>query len=111
MNDESDSFRFALMDAAAEDFAAAEDGADSVERDGDHADSLYYSHPDFYEMGSTDTLTILSHFKTIQQSSEWSCGVASALMVLEWYGMRGSYNEESLAELRPQGLEPKGTSP
>lgn len=87
-----------------------EDGADSVERDGDHADSPYFSHPDFYNMESTDTLTILPHFKTIQQSSEWSCGVASALMVLEWYGLRGDYNEETLAELRPQGLEPGATS-
>ena len=33
-------------------------------------------------MESTDTLTILSHFKTLQQSTEWSCGVTSALMVL-----------------------------
>ena len=86
------------------------DGADSVERDGDHADSPYYGHPDFYNLESTDTLTILSRFKTIQQSSEWSCGVASALMVLEWYGLRGDYTEESLAALRPQGLEPGPTS-
>ena len=87
-----------------------EDGADSVERLTDHADSPYFRHPDFYNMTSTDTLTILPHFKTIQQSSEWSCGVASALMVLEWYGVRGDYNEETLAALRPQGTEPGGTS-
>ena len=87
-----------------------EDGADSVERLGDHEDSPYFKHPDFYNMISTDTLTILSHFKTIQQSSEWSCGVASALMVLEWYGLRGEYNEETLAALRPQGTAPGATS-
>ena len=87
-----------------------EDGADSVEREGDHSDSPYFKHPDYYNLESTETLTILSHFKTIQQSSEWSCGVASALMVLEWYGLRGDYNEETLAELRPQGLEPGATS-
>lgn len=77
-----------------------EDGADSVERDGDHADSPYFSHPDFYNLESTDTLTILPHFKTIQQTSEWSCGVASALMVLEWYGKADGWNEENLAALR-----------
>ena len=87
-----------------------EDGADSVERAGDHVNSPYFNTLDFYNMESTDTLTILSHFKTIQQSSEWSCGVASALMVLEWYGLRGDYNEESLAALRPQGLEAGATS-
>ena len=58
-----------------------EDGADSVERLGDHPDSPYFSHLDFYHMTSTDTLTILTNFKTIQQSSEWSCGVASACLL------------------------------
>ena len=49
---------------------SAEDGADSVERLGDHADSPYFSRLDFYNMTSTDTLTILTNFRTIQQSSE-----------------------------------------
>ena len=52
-----------------------EDGADSVERAGDHVDSPYFSRLDFYNMTSTDTLTILPHFQTMQQTSEWSCGV------------------------------------
>ncbi len=86
------------------------DGADSVERDGDHQGSPYFQHPDFYNLTSTDSLTILSGFKTIQQSSEWSCGVTSALMVLEWYGLRGEHTEESLAQLRPNGLTPGATS-
>ncbi len=87
-----------------------EDGADSVERLGDHPDTPYFNHLDFYNMESTDTLTILSHFKTMQQSSEWSCGVASAMMVLEWYGLRGEYTEASLAELRTGGATPGATS-
>ena len=87
-----------------------EDGADSVERLGDHPDSPYFSHLDFYHMTSTDTLTILTNFKTIQQSSEWSCGVASALMTLEWYGLRGDYTEETLASLRSTGTTPEATS-
>ena len=70
-----------------------EDGADSVERSGDHENSPYFSHPDVYNMESTDTLTVLHNFKTMQQTSEWSCGVTAALMVLDWY-------EESLAALR-----------
>lgn len=77
-----------------------EDGADSVERAGDHQNSPYFAHPDVYNMESTETLTVLSHFKTIQQSSEWSCGVTSALMVLEWYGKTGDWNEQTLAEAR-----------
>ena len=87
-----------------------EDGADSVERDGDHPGSLYFNQLDFYNMESTDTLTILPHFQTLQQTSEWSCGVASSLMVLNWYGKLGEFNEQTLAELRPQGAEPGATS-
>ena len=51
-------------------------------------------------MTSTDTLTILPKFQTIQQTSEWSCGVTSAMMVLNYYGKLGDWNEASLAELR-----------
>ena len=85
-------------------------GADSVERDGDHADSPYFRAPDFYHMKSTDTLTILSNFKTQQQTSEWSCGVSCAMMIMNWYGKLGDHNEESLAQLRSNGLEPGATS-
>ena len=77
-----------------------EDGADSVERAGDHEDSPYFKHPDFYNMESTDTLTILPKFKTIQQTSEWSCGVDAILMAMDYYGKLGDWNEESLAALR-----------
>lgn len=85
-------------------------GADSVERDGDHVDSPYFKSPDFYNMKSTDTLTILTNFKTQQQTSEWSCGVSSALMILNWYGKLGEHNEESLAQFRSNGLKPGATS-
>lgn len=37
-----------------------EDGADSVERSGDHENSPYFAHPDVYNMESTDTLTVLT---------------------------------------------------
>ena len=77
-----------------------EDGADSVERLGDHADSPYFAHPDYYHMQSSDTLTILTGFQTMQQTSEWACGVTSTLMVLNWYDRLGDWNEESLAALR-----------
>lgn len=88
-----------------------EDGADSVERAGDHVDSPYFSRLDFYNMTSIDTLTILPHFQTMQQTSEWSCGVVSALMVMNWYGKLGDYNEQTLAQLRGTiGDKPGATS-
>jgi len=85
-------------------------GADSVERDGDHVDSPYFSTLDFYNMESTDTLTILPKFKTYQQTSEWSCGVAACLMVLDYYGKLGDYDEKTLAEIRSNGLNEEATA-
>lgn len=76
------------------------EGAASVERLGDHTDSAYFVHPDFYNLKSTDTLTILSNFKTIQQATEWTCGLTSALMVTEYYNLRGDMTEEDLIPLR-----------
>lgn len=61
-------------------------------------------------MESTDSLTILPKFKTYQQTSEWSCGVVSALMVLDYVGLLGDYTEESLAMFRTNLLEPEATS-
>jgi hypothetical protein len=94
-----------------------DDGADSVERQGDHKDSPYFNRLDFYNMTSTDTLTLLPKFKTQQQTSEWSCGVESALMVLNYYGKLAGNNEETLAKYRSVGLtsgkggdEPSSTS-
>lgn len=87
-----------------------EDGADSVERDGDQKESPYFKHPDVYNMKSTDTLTLLPRFKTIQQTSEWSCGVDSALMVLQYYGKLGKHNEETLAQFRTNKLKSEATS-
>lgn len=85
-------------------------GPDSVERMGDHQDSPYFASLDFYHMESTDTLTILPSFQTVQQTSEWSCGVTCVLMILQYYDALGSYDEMSLAELRSNGLTPEATT-
>ena len=87
------------------------DGADSVEREGDHENSPYFSRIDFYNAESSGSLTMLSKFKTQQQTTEWSCGVSSALMALNWFDKLGDYNEETLSEFRtPQGSAPSATS-
>jgi hypothetical protein len=75
-------------------------GADSVERTGDHQDSPYFSRVDFYNAKITETLNILEQFKTQQQTTEWSCGVSTALMVLNWFGALGEHDEETLSALR-----------
>lgn len=78
----------------------ADGGANAVERMGDHENSPYFYHGDFYNEESGDGLYILPNFKTIQQTSWWSCGVSCTEMVLDYFGMRSDWNEESLAGLR-----------
>lgn len=76
------------------------EGAAGVEREGDHQNSRYYVHHDFFNMTSDDTLTILPKFKTQQQATEWTCGPTSALMVLEHFQKRGDLFEMDLVALR-----------
>lgn len=75
-------------------------GANSVERKGDNTNSPYFYEKDFYNAKSENGLYIIPQFKTIQQTSWWSCGVSCTEMVLEHFGKRGDWNEESLAALR-----------
>lgn len=77
------------------------DGAKAQERKYDNRKSPYYHAIDFYNAKSTDTLTIIPRYKTIQQSSEWSCAMASIMMVLEHFGRLGDWDEASLGQLRP----------
>jgi len=91
------------------DVAALEDGAASVEREFDVIGSSYFVHPDFYNMKSNNTLTILPKFKTYQQTTEWTCGPAAVLMVLEYYGKLDGKNDLDLAALRGDAT-PSATS-
>ena len=78
----------------------ADFGANAVERKGDHENSPYFYRADFYNAKSENGLYILPQFKTIQQTSWWSCGVSCTEMVLDYFGARGDWNEERLAALR-----------
>ena len=60
----------------------------------------YYKNYDFYNVKSSENLTILTGYKTQLQTTGWTCVMSSALSVLEWYGQRGDLNEEDLAALR-----------
>ena len=78
----------------------ADGGANTVERNGDHEDTPYFYHVDFYNAKTGDGLYILPQFKTIQQTSWWSCGVSCTEMVLDYFGVRGDWTEEKLAALK-----------
>ncbi|MDR0839071.1 MAG: hypothetical protein LBN99_05455 [Oscillospiraceae bacterium] len=77
-----------------------EGGADLHERERD--DERVVSR-DFYNMRSGGTLTLLPRFKTYQQSADWSSGPAAALMVLDYFGRLGAYDEYALAEFEAEG--------
>ena len=67
--------------------------------------SPYYNFFDFYHYKNgetavpTNTLKMVENFKTIQQATEWTCGCASALMVIEHFGMNGTDEEPLESEL------------
>lgn len=71
-------------------------GADGYANAGDHASNGYYTNPDFYNMTSNDHLTIISHYETFIQTTEYTCGPASALTVLNNIGIT-SFTEWDLA--------------
>ena len=63
---------------------------------GDHPNSRYYRHPDVYAMKSGQGLVVLEHFFTYQQTTEWSCGPAVALMALRYAGLT-NFTEAGIA--------------
>lgn len=75
-------------------------GTPAFERAGNYQSSPYFYTADFYNMESTDSLTILPKFKTCQQISWWSCGVCASLEVMDYYGKLEDWNEQNLADLR-----------
>ena len=87
---------------------AQEEGAAAFSGKLNHMNSRYYVFNDYYNMESDDTLHILSHFQTYQQTTEYSCGAASALMVLNWFG-KTKYHERVVEQL-VESRYPKGTS-
>lgn len=58
------------------------------EKDGEtnHLDTIYYAFPDYFNMQSTSTRSILSGYRAFQQTMASSCGICSALSVLNYYG-------------------------
>lgn len=67
-----------------------------------HKRSPYYKMPNVFNATSSKHLTILSHYPTYQQTTEYSCGPAVTLTVLRYYG----YVDETETSL----VEKMGTS-
>ncbi|MBP2651695.1 MAG: hypothetical protein H6Q74_2520 [Firmicutes bacterium] len=60
--------------------------------------SPYYYLKDFFNLESTSTLTILSKYKTYQQTTEITCGPAAALTVLNHFD-NTRWNELKIAKI------------
>jgi hypothetical protein len=86
-------------------------GASSYGGMDDHFDSPYFKHLDVYNMTSTDTLTVIPQFETYQQTTEYTCGASTVLMVLNQFGETG-YDEMTIAEMagtsEETGIDPQG---
>ena len=66
--------------------AQDDEGADAYGGALDHTDSRYYTIVDYFWLEPEDDLRILPQFRTYQQTTEYTCGPASALMVLYRFG-------------------------
>ena len=76
--------------------------------------SPYFASPDVYNLQSNDHLTILSHFKTRQQSTGYTCAPVAAAMVVEHFLGRLPHSEEEIATImqsnRVNGTTIKGVA-
>ncbi|MEE0875078.1 MAG: papain-like cysteine protease family protein [Ruminococcus sp.] len=75
----------------------------------DHINSKYYIHHDFYNLKSQESLHIISYFLTYQQTTEYTCGGAVAMMVLHYYD-DFRYDEFEISKMVKTDID-KGTSP
>lgn len=62
--------------------------------------ATYWPFVDYYHARSGKTLTILSGYRSSMQVTGGTCGMASALSALDWFGVRGDLNEKDLIALR-----------
>ena len=64
-----------------------DDGATKYKGRGKHLNSEYYKILDIYNMAPTKSRSILTHFKTYKQTSEYSSPCSMIIMVLTYFGI------------------------
>lgn len=79
-------------------YALTTEGASAYNNIGNVKNSPYYTTPDFFNQKSTDTLTILPNYQTYQQTTEFTCGPAAALTVLNYAG-NTSWDERAIGKI------------
>jgi hypothetical protein len=69
--------------------------------------SKYFKYIDIYNMNSSGSLILLENFKTYQQTSDYSCGIASLIMAV--YRINGTILNETDMSIRVGANEENGT--
>ncbi|MBU2699873.1 hypothetical protein Ga0466249_000954 [Sporomusaceae bacterium BoRhaA] len=79
-------------------YVTSNEGASSYNGIGNVKNSPYFAFQDYYNLLSTSTLTILSKYKTYQQTTEITCGPAAALTVLTHFD-NNNWDELKIAKI------------
>ena len=88
-------------------------GAAALKKQADVKDSPYFKSPDIYNMKSGGSLLVLEKYKTHQQHTEYTCGPAAALTVVEYFLGKSLDTEMEIAkvmETHPAGIKDPGTN-
>jgi hypothetical protein len=88
-----------------------DNGAFAYHGSGNHLDSEYFKILDVYNMKPTKNRSILTHFKTYQQTSEFTSPCSLIITIMTYYGMEapGERNCSLLFGLDPEGDCKKNT--
>lgn len=86
------------------------EGASAAPAEINQDDSIYFTKIDFYNMQSTADRIILKSYPTYQQTTEYTCGPAAGLTVLEYYGNK-NFDEMSLVKGMKTKPYPIGSNP
>lgn len=81
-----------------------ENGAYSYHGCNNHLDSEYYNILDVYNMKKTDNRAILTHFKTYQQTSEFSSPCSLIIMILTYFNKEAPGERQCSLDF---GLDPE----
>ena len=85
------------------------DGAAAIQSRVDILDSPYFPRIDFFNMKSTGSLILLERFRTFQQTTEFTCGPSTIVMLLHHYGINYEHGDRLLYELRANHEKPEST--
>ena len=88
-------------------------GPAAVQGQADIKDSPYFKRIDVYNMKSGGSLLVLEKYKTHQQHTEYTCGPAAALTVVEYFLGKSPDTEMEIAKImgtHPAGMKDPGTN-